>query len=69
MCGANPTGSSPSTWADNGTMFTTSRPVLRYWKHALLAAVFATVMFGGSGMILRATDKLSLTYGFVVLIW
>jgi hypothetical protein len=46
-----------------------SRPVLRYWKHALLAAVFATVMFGGSGMILRATDKLSLTYGFVVLIW
>jgi hypothetical protein len=50
-------------------MTTTSRPTPPpYWKNALLAAVAVIVMFGGSGVILRATDNLLLTYGFIALV-
>ena len=50
-------------------MTTTSRPAPPpYWKNALLATVAAIVMFGGSGVILRATDNLLLTYGFIALV-
>lgn len=60
---------STHTWADNGTMTGTSRPAPPpYWKNALLAAVAVIVMFGGSGVVLRATDSLLLTYGFIALV-
>jgi hypothetical protein len=60
---------STRTWADNGTMTSTSRPALPpYWKNAWLAAVAVIVMFGGSGVVLRATDSLLLTYGFIALV-
>lgn len=53
---------------DNGSVPDTSRrQPPPYWKNALLSVGAVIVMFGGSGIILRATDNLSLTYGFIVL--
>ncbi len=69
MCGRPQTLRPTHMCADNGTMPTTSRPESPpYWKNALLAAVAVIVMFGGSGIILRGTDNLSLTYGFIALV-
>ena len=50
-------------------MKTTSRPSPPLsWRNALLAALAVIVMFSGSGVVLRATDNLLLTYGFIVLV-
>lgn len=66
QCVSSKHGAAPITASDNAHgIYGNHQSAFPYWRNSLIAALGVIVMIGGSQLILRSTDNLTVVYVFI----